>query len=60
MTPRQQAQSAGFDSVAEVVKMVGKPATTLLDWAAFNKPLFRAVLLGCERIRKEGREGSKW
>lgn len=53
MTPKEQVEAAGFDSVAEVGRLVNKNRHVLYDWAAKNPKLLRAVIKGCEQIRKE-------
>jgi len=51
MTPSKQCKSAGLDSLAELVRIIGVSERTLINWHK-NKPvLFNVVVVGAVRIK---------
>ena len=44
MTPSEQAKAAGFKSLAEVARKIGKPRRTLYNWHRDSPELFGQIV----------------
>lgn len=52
MTTVQFVQRAGFESVAELARFLGKNRLTIYNWHRDNPVLFEAVLVGAGHIKR--------
>jgi hypothetical protein len=51
MSASEAVKNAGLASLAEVSRMIDKPANTVQRWYRDEPSHFRAVVLGCAQIR---------
>lgn len=54
MTPSEQAQSKGLESLAEVVRLSAVSRQTLINWHRDKPILYLVVLLGCKKVKDDG------
>jgi hypothetical protein len=52
MSASEAVKNAGLASLAEVSRMIDKPANTIQRWYRDEPSHFRAVVLGCAQIKK--------